>query len=45
MYFGEDLSGYVVIGTKRKEIDYSGDNGTVYTTYNGRRRREARTSS
>ena len=35
VYFGENLSSYVITGTKEKEVQYSADNGTVFTTYNG----------
>ena len=35
VYFGEDLSSYVVTGTKQKEINYRGDTSTVYTKYDG----------
>jgi uncharacterized protein len=35
VYFGEDLSGYVVIETDRAEIDFQDDDGTEFTTYDG----------
>ncbi|MCU1356922.1 MAG: hypothetical protein JWM89_2340 [Acidimicrobiales bacterium] len=35
IYFGEKKSGYVVVDTNRKEIDYQGANNTKYTTYKG----------
>jgi uncharacterized membrane protein (UPF0182 family) len=35
VYFGENLSGYVVTNTKVDEIQYSGDKGTVHTSYKG----------
>jgi uncharacterized protein len=35
IYYGENLGGYAIVRTKRKEIDYQTDNGTVRTTYQG----------
>ena len=36
LYFGEDLDGYVVVGTDRAEIDFQGeDNETQTTRYEG----------
>jgi uncharacterized membrane protein (UPF0182 family) len=35
IYFGEDLEGYVVVGTNRDEIDYQDEDSTQRTTYEG----------
>ena len=35
VYFGERLSGYAVTDTKQREVDYQGEEGTEYTTYEG----------
>lgn len=35
IYFGEDLEGYIVVGTNREEIDYQDEDNTVRTTYDG----------
>jgi hypothetical protein len=35
IYFGEDLGGYVVVGTNRDEIDYQDEDSTQRTTYEG----------
>ena len=36
IYFGEDKSGYVIVNTKRREIDYQDEaNKTAYTSYEG----------
>jgi uncharacterized membrane protein (UPF0182 family) len=35
VYFGEGQSGYVVVNTKRQEIDYEANSGTQFTTYTG----------
>ncbi|HEX6424956.1 MAG TPA: UPF0182 family protein [Acidimicrobiales bacterium] len=35
IYFGEDLDGYIVVGTNREEIDYQDEDNTVRTTYDG----------
>ncbi|HSK23350.1 MAG TPA: UPF0182 family protein [Egicoccus sp.] len=35
IYFGEDLEGYIVVGTNREEIDYQDEDNTVRTTYEG----------
>ncbi len=35
IYFGEDLNGYVVVNTKRQEIDFQDAEDTKFTTYNG----------
>ncbi len=36
IYFGEELSGYVVVGSKRQEIDYTDTNGqNVFAAYQG----------
>ncbi len=35
IYFGEDLEGYVVVGTNRDEIDFQNDDDTEVTTYEG----------
>ena len=35
IYFGEDLSGYVVVGTNRDEIDYQDEDDTQVTAYEG----------
>ncbi len=35
LYFGENQSGYVIVNTKRQEIDYEADSGTKFTAYNG----------
>src|SRR5919108_6456975 len=36
IYFGEDLGGYVVVGTSRDEIDYQDEDETRTTKYEGR---------
>lgn len=36
VYFGEELSGYAVVGTKQKEIEYRSEDGTVYKAYAGK---------
>jgi uncharacterized membrane protein (UPF0182 family) len=35
IYFGEDLEGYVVVGTNRDEIDFQDEDSTQETTYDG----------
>ncbi len=36
LYFGENLDGYAIVGTKRQEIDYPGEGGqNTQTTYEG----------
>jgi hypothetical protein len=35
IYFGEDLNGYVVVNTKRQEIDFQDAEDTKFTTYTG----------
>ena len=35
LYFGERLSSYVVVGSKVREIDYRGEEGTEFTEYDG----------
>ena len=35
IYFGEDLGGYVVVGTNRDEIDFQDEDDTQVTTYEG----------
>jgi uncharacterized protein len=35
IYFGENLDGYVVVGTKRQEIDYQDAEDTKFTAYTG----------
>ncbi len=35
IYFGEDLEGYVVVGTNRDEIDFQDEDSTQETTYEG----------
>jgi uncharacterized protein len=35
IYFGEDIGGYVVVGTNREEIDYQDEDDTKTTTYSG----------
>jgi uncharacterized membrane protein (UPF0182 family) len=35
IYFGERLSGYVMTGTKQREINYQSDDGTQYAAYKG----------
>lgn len=35
VYFGENLSNYVVVGSKQKELSYQDDKSTQYTTYDG----------
>src|SRR5690606_34139007 len=35
IYFGEDLDGYVVVGTDRQEIDYQDEDSTQSNTYDG----------
>jgi uncharacterized membrane protein (UPF0182 family) len=35
IYFGEDLGGYVVVGTSRDEIDYQDEEDTRVTAYQG----------
>jgi uncharacterized protein len=36
IYFGEDLGGYVVVGTSRDEIDYQDEEETKTTKYEGK---------
>jgi len=35
LYFGENLSQYVVVGSKQKEISFQEDQGTQYAAYDG----------
>ncbi|MDP1820853.1 MAG: UPF0182 family protein [Acidimicrobiales bacterium] len=35
VYFGEELSSYVVVGSKVREIHYQGEEGTEFTEYEG----------
>jgi uncharacterized protein len=35
VYFGEELSGYVIVGSKQREIDYQDEDQTRYTEYDG----------
>ncbi|MFL6207086.1 MAG: UPF0182 family protein, partial [Acidimicrobiales bacterium] len=35
VYFGEDLSGYVVVGSKQRELNFEAEDETKYTTYEG----------
>ncbi len=35
VYFGEELGSYVITDTKVREIDFQGNEGTEYTTYDG----------
>jgi len=35
IYFGEDLDGYVIVGTKRQEIDFQDAEDTQFTAYDG----------
>ena len=35
VYFGEDLGGYVVVGSKQREINFEDEDETKYTTYEG----------
>jgi uncharacterized membrane protein (UPF0182 family) len=35
IYFGEELSSYVITGTKQREVNFQGEEGTEYTTYEG----------
>jgi uncharacterized membrane protein (UPF0182 family) len=35
VYFGEDLDGYIVVGTNRQEIDYQDEEETKFTRYRG----------
>ncbi|HUW02563.1 MAG TPA: UPF0182 family protein, partial [Acidimicrobiales bacterium] len=35
VYFGEELSGYVVTGSTREELDYQDEEETVFTRYDG----------
>ncbi len=35
VYFGENLSSYVVVGTKQKELNFQDDESTQYSTYDG----------
>jgi uncharacterized protein len=35
VYFGEELSSYVIVGTKVQEVHYQGEDGTEYTEYDG----------
>jgi uncharacterized membrane protein (UPF0182 family) len=36
VYVGENLSGYVIVNSARKELDFSGKNGTRLTQYKGK---------
>ena len=36
IYFGENLSSYVMTGTKQREIDFQDDEGTQYAAYEGK---------
>jgi uncharacterized membrane protein (UPF0182 family) len=36
VYVGEDLHGYVIVNSGRKEIDFTGKNGTKTTQYQGK---------
>lgn len=36
IYFGENLSSYVMTGTKQREIDFQDDEGTQYAAYAGK---------
>jgi uncharacterized membrane protein (UPF0182 family) len=36
VYIGENLSGYVIVNSGRKEIDFQGQNGTRLTQYKGK---------
>jgi uncharacterized membrane protein (UPF0182 family) len=35
VYFGEDLSGYVAVGSKQRELNFEDEDETRYTTYEG----------
>lgn len=35
IYFGENLDGYVITGSKQQELSYQADDETVYETYEG----------
>ena len=35
VYFGEDLGGYVVVGSRQREINFEDEDETKYTTYEG----------
>ncbi|MGQ0830966.1 MAG: UPF0182 family membrane protein [Microthrixaceae bacterium] len=35
VYFGENLSGYVVVGSKQRELNYQDDKSTQYAAYEG----------
>ena len=35
VYFGEDLGGYVVVGSKQRELNFEDEDETKYTTYEG----------
>ena len=35
IYFGEELSSYVVVGTKVEEVHFQGEDGTEYQEYDG----------
>lgn len=35
VYFGEELSGYVVVGSKQQELSFQGDEDTQYAPYEG----------
>ena len=35
VYFGENLSNYVIVGSKQKELSFQDDTSTQYTTYDG----------
>lgn len=35
IYFGENQSGYVVVGSKQRELDYQDEDSTAYTAYEG----------
>jgi uncharacterized protein len=36
VYFGEELSSYVITGTRVREVHYRGEEGTVYEEYEGK---------
>ena len=35
VYFGEELGGYVVVGSKQRELNFEDEDETQYTTYEG----------
>ena len=35
VYFGEELGGYVVVGSKQRELNFEDEDETKYTTYEG----------